>query len=249
MHLQNAVAVVTGGTGGLGRRICRALGLRGVHVAACYATRQAEGEAVARQVRQLGTRAIALKVDVASPDSVQRLVEQVVREFGRIDILVNDAAYNKWVPFSQLQDLDLETWTKILDANLTGPFICSKAVAPIMREQHQGRIVNVGSIAGLHPIGSSIAYAVSKAALTHLTRCLAVALAPEVQVNCVAAGFMEGTLMSDNLSPEYRQRARQGSLLQRAADKDDVAEVVVEFCRTDSVTGQTLVVDSGRVFH
>ena len=249
MHLQNAVAIVTGGTGGLGRRICRALALRGVHVAVCYATRRAEGEAVAQEVRQLGTRATVVKVDVASPESVQQLADQVVREFGRIDILVNDAAYNKWVPFSQLQDLDLETWTKILDVNLTGPFICSKAVAPIMREQHQGRIVNVGSIAGLHPIGSSIAYAVSKAALTHLTRCLAVALAPEVQVNCVAPGFMDGTVMSDNLSPEYRQRARQGSLLQRAADKDDMAAVVVEFCRTDSVTGQTLVVDSGRVFH
>jgi 3-oxoacyl-[acyl-carrier protein] reductase len=162
---------------------------------------------------------------------------------------VNDAAYNKWVPFSRLQDLDLETWTKILNVNLTGPFICSKMAAPIMKEQGHGRIVNVGSIAGLNPIGSSIAYAVSKAALTHLTRCLAVALAPDILVNCVAPGFLEGTRMSHNLSPEYQQRARQGALLQRAADKDDVAEVTVEFCRTESITGQTLVIDAGRVFH
>jgi 3-oxoacyl-[acyl-carrier protein] reductase len=118
-----------------------------------------------------------------------------------------------------------------------------------MKRQGRGRIVNIGSIAGLHPIGSSIAYAVSKAALTHLTRCLAVALAPDVLVNCVAPGFMEGTRMSENLAPEYQQKARQGSLLQRAADKDDVAATVVEFCRTDSITGQTLVIDAGRVFH
>ncbi len=249
MNLQNAVAIVTGGTGGLGRRICHALALRGVHVVVCYAERKAAGEAVAEDLRQLGTQAVAVGVDVASPDSVQRLMEHAVREFGRIDILVNDAAYNKWVPFSQLQDLDLETWTKILDVNLTGPFICSKMAAPIMKEQGHGRIVNVGSIAGLNPIGSSIAYAVSKAALTHLTRCLAVALAPHILVNCVAPGFLEGTRMSDNLSPEYQQRARQGALLQRAVDKDDVAEVIVEFCRTESVTGQTLVIDAGRVFH
>ena len=164
-------------------------------------------------------------------------------------ILVNDAAYNKWIPFAQLQELQMEDWTKILEVNLTGPFVCSKAVAPIMKRQGRGRIVNVSSLAGLSPIGSSIPYAVSKAALIHLTRCLAVALAPEVLVNCVAPGFMEGTRMSENLAPEYQQKARQNSLLQRAADKDDVAEMVAEFCRTESITGQTLVVDAGRVFH
>jgi len=118
-----------------------------------------------------------------------------------------------------------------------------------MKRQGQGRIVNIGSIAGLNPSGSSIAYAVSKAGLIHLTRCLAVALAPEVLVKCVAPGFMEGTRMSESLAPEYQQRARQSALTKRAVDKNDVAEVIIEFCRTDSITGQTLVVDGGRVFH
>ncbi len=173
----------------------------------------------------------------------------VLGVFGRVDILVNDAAYNKWIPFRQLTDLGLEDWNRILTTNLTGPFICSKAVAPIMKRQGGGRIVNVSSIAGFGPTGSSIAYAVSKAGLNHLTRCMAVALAPEILVNGVAPGFMEGTRMSENLAPEYRERAMQGALLQRATDKDDVAALVVEFCRTDSITGQTLVVDAGRVFH
>ena len=85
--------------------------------------------------------------------------------------------------------------------------------------------------------------------MIHPTRCMAVALAPDVLVNCVAPGFMEGTRMTENLSPEYQEKAKQGALLRRAADKDDVAELVVEFCRTDSITGQTLAIDSGRVFH
>jgi len=107
----------------------------------------------------------------------------------------------------------------------------------------------VSSVTGLSPTGSSIAYAVSKAGLIHLTRCMAVALAPDVLVNCVAPGFMEGTRMSENLSPEYRQKIKQGALLRRETDKDDVAELVVELCRTESITGQTIVIDAGRVFH
>jgi 3-oxoacyl-[acyl-carrier protein] reductase len=188
-------------------------------------------------------------VDVASPESTRSLMADVVRMFGRIDILVNDAAYNKWIPYPRLDDLRVEDWNQILTVNLTGPFLCIKAAAPLMKRQGGGRIVNVSSVAGLSPTGSSIAYAVSKAGLNHLTKCMAVALAPEILVNCVAPGFMEGTRMSENLSPDYRQRAKQGALLQRETDKEDVAALVVEFCRTDSVTGQTLVVDAGRVFH
>lgn len=249
MDLKGAVAVVTGGTGGLGRRICRSLVLEGARVAVCYRQRRDEGEAVARDLQRLGGQAVPFQVDVNLPESVSGLVDHAMRTFGRIDILVNDAAYNKWIPYRQLDDLRLEDWSQILAINLTGPFLCIKAAARVMKKQGGGRIVNVSSIAGLSPTGSSIAYAVSKAGLNHLTRCMAVALAPEVLVNCVAPGFMEGTRMSENLPPEYRQRAKQGALLQRETDKDDVAAFVVEFCRTDSVTGQTLVVDAGRVFH
>lgn len=107
----------------------------------------------------------------------------------------------------------------------------------------------VAIIAGLTPSGSSIACAVSKAGLIHLTRCLAVALAPQVLVNCVAPGYLEGTRMTENLAPEFREKARQMALLQRAADKDDVADQVVALCRTESMRGQTVVIDSGRIFH
>lgn len=249
MNLKGSVAIVTGGTGGLGRRICRSLASHGVRVAVGYQRRGDEAEGVARELQALGGEAVPAQADVLQADSVDRLVAEVVRAFGRIDILVNDAAYNKWIPFPQLGDLSLEDWNRILATNLTGPFICTKAVVPIMKRQGQGRIVNVSSIAGLSPTGSSIAYAVSKAGLNHLTKCMAVALAPDILVNGVAPGYMEGTRMSEHLAPEYRERAMRGALLQRATDKDDVAELVVEFCRTDSITGQTLVVDAGRVFH
>lgn len=247
MDLEEAVAIVTGGTGGLGRRICRGLALSGARIAVGYQRRRDECDAVVHELHQLGGRAVPAQVDVTQPASVDRLVERVTREFGRLDILVNDAAYNKWIPFARLDDLHMDDWNAILLTNLTGPFTCIKAVAPIMKRQGRGRIVNVSSIAGSAPTGSSIAYAVSKAGLNHLTRCMAVALAPEILVNCVAPGFMEGTRMTENLSAEYRERARQGALLRRPVEKDDVAAMVVEFCRTDSITGQTLVIDAGRV--
>lgn len=249
MDLRMAVAIVTGGTGGLGRRICRSLARHGVRVAVCYQQRGEEAETLARELRASGGEAAPFRVDVLQPEAVEGLTREVVATFGRLDILVNDAAYNKWIPYAPLEGLSLDDWTRILTTNLTGPFVCAKAVAPFMQRQGGGRIVNVSSIAGFSPTGSSIAYAVSKAGLNHLTRCLAVALAPAILVNGVAPGFMEGTRMSENLAPEYRERATQGALLRRATDKDDVAELVVELCRTDSITGETVIIDAGRVFH
>ena len=125
----------------------------------------------------------------------------------------------------------------------------TKAVAPIMKAQGRGRIINIASVAGLSPTGSSIAYAVSKAGLIHLTRCMAVALAPETLVNCVAPGLLDGTRATANLRPEQVERSASGSLLKRPADKDDCADMVVAMCHTETMTGQTVVIDSGRIFH
>jgi len=176
-------------------------------------------------------------------------VERVLAAFGRIDILVNNAAYNQLVPFKDLDGMTLELWERILRINTTAPFLCVKAVAPVMLRQKRGRIVNVTSVAGLAPSGSSIAYAVSKAALTHLTRCLAVALGPAVAVNAVAPGLLRGTKMTARLSPDFVERGLKQSALQKLVDLDDVADQVVTFCRSDSTTGQVMVIDSGRVYH
>jgi 3-oxoacyl-[acyl-carrier protein] reductase len=175
------------------------------------------------------------------------MVEQAKAAFGRVDILVNDAADNKEVAFTDLDSLTHELWNHIMDTNLTGTFHCIKAVAPLMKAQGQGRIINISSGAGLVPRGSSIAYAVSKAGMIHLTKCMAVALAPAVTVNSIAPGFMEGTRMSANWSPDYAAGAADRTLLRRTVSKDDVAEQLITFCRSDSVTGQTILMDSGRV--
>ncbi len=250
MELKGTVALVTGGNGGLGQRICHALAREGVHIAVMYAQSRDQAEAVARDLASRHQiNAAAFACDITDQAAVQALVGAVTSRFGRLDILVNDAAYNKSIPFAELDNLTQQEWDKILAVNLTGPMRLTKAVAPIMKAQGQGRVVNISSVAGLTPTGSSIAYAVAKAGLIHLTRCMAVAMAPETLVNCVAPGLLEGTRATANLRPEMIERSASASLLKKAADKDDCADMVVTMCRTDTMTGQTIVIDAGRVFH
>ena len=247
MELKGCAAIVTGGSGGLGQRICRALALNGVDVVVNYAESEAKAKGVAEDLSKLGVRAIAIQADVTDPAAVARMVEQTKTEFGRVDILVNDAAFNKTIGFADLDGMTHELWNHIMTTNLTSAFICIKAVAPLMRAQRQGRIVNISSGAGVAPRGSSIADAVSKAGMIHLPKGMAVALAPEVTVNCVAPGLMMGTRMTANRPPEHvAKAATEYAVLRRAVDKDDVAGQVVVFCRSDSVTGQTIIMDCGR---
>jgi 3-oxoacyl-[acyl-carrier protein] reductase len=249
MELRGTVALVTGGNGGLGQRICHALAREGVHVAVMYAQSRDEAEGVARELAsRYQVNAAAFGCDVTDGAAVERLVGAVAGQFGRLDILVNDAAYNKAIPFPNLDELTMEVWDRIIAVNLTGPMRLCKAVAPVMKAQGSGRIVNIASVAGVAPTGSSIAYAVSKAGLIHLTKCMAVALAPETLVNCVAPGHLEGTRATANLRPEQTERSRASALLKRSADKDDCADMVVTMCRTETMTGQTMVIDAGRYF-
>ena len=250
MELRGTVALVTGGNGGLGQRICHALAAEGANIAVVYAKSREQATGVARDLtsrHQIDAAAFAC--DIVDAAAIERLIGDVGKRFGRIDILVNDAAYNKSIPFPDLDGLTPELWDTILAVNLTGPMRLTKAIAPVMKAQGRGRIVNIASVAGLGPTGSSIAYAVSKAGLIHLTRCMAVALAPETLVNCVAPGLLEGTRATSNLRPEQVERAASGSLLKKAADKDDCAQMVVTMCRTETMTGQTVVIDAGRLFH
>ncbi len=250
MDLRGAVALVTGGNGGLGQRICRALAREGAHIAVAYAQSRDQAEGVARELASSHqVNAAAFACDVTDDAALERLVGDVTGRFGGLDILVNDAAYNKSIPFTDLDDMTPEVWDRIMAVNLTGPMRLMQAVAPVMKGQGRGRIVNISSVAGLGPTGSSIAYAVSKAGLIHLTRCMAVAMAPETLVNCVAPGLLEGTRATSNLRPEQIERSASGSLLKKPADKDDCADMVVAMCRTETMTGQTVVIDSGRTFH
>jgi 3-oxoacyl-[acyl-carrier protein] reductase len=250
MELRGAVALVTGGNGGLGQRICHALAKEGTHIAVMYAQSREQAEGVARDLTSsYQINAAAFACDITDGTAVDQLLRDVTARFGRLDILVNDAAYNKAIPFTDLDNLTEEVWDKIIAVNLTGPMRLTKAVAPIMKAQGRGRVVNISSVAGLGPQGSSIAYAVSKAGLIHLTKCMAVAMAPETLVNCVAPGLLEGTRATANLRPEMIAHGASTSLLKKPADKDDCADMVVTMCRTETMTGQTVVIDSGRTFH
>ncbi len=249
MELNGAVALVTGGNGGLGQLICQHLAREGVHVAVMYAQSREPAEGIARDLKSRHQiNAAAVQCDITDGAAIARVIGEVTRQFGRLDILVNDAAYNKAIPFPDLDGLTDEVWDQIIAVNLTGPMRLIKAVAPVMRGQGRGRIVNIASVSGVAPTGSSIAYAVSKAGLVHLTKCMAVALAPHTLVNCVAPGLLEGTRATANLRPEQIQNSSNTALLKKPADKDDCADMVVTMCRTDTMTGQTIVIDSGRYF-
>ena len=221
----------------------------GVHVAVVCGVNIKAARDVAGEMRGYGVESEAFACNLELPERIDQTVVDVAEHFGRIDILINDAALNKAIAFQDLDSLDLEIWNQILAVNLTAPLLTCKAVAPIMKQQGAGRIVNISSVAGFAPSGSSIAYAVSKAGLNHLTKCMAVALAPEVLVNGVAPGLIEGTQLTSRLRPEMIERANKTALLKKPADKDDIADQVVTMCRTDTMTGQTAIIDSGRIFN
>src|SRR5262249_55663089 len=135
MDLKGSVALVTGGNGGLGQRICHALAAGGANIAVVYAPSAKGADAGGHELTGDGIEAAAFGCDVTQAAQVARLVDDVTKRFGRIDILINDAAYNKSIPFDDLDRMTVEEWSKIIDVNLTGPFHCIKAVAPVMKKQ------------------------------------------------------------------------------------------------------------------
>ena len=249
MDLNGCAALVTGGSGDLGRAIALALADAGANVAVTWVDYKEGAIETCRRVAERGRRTAMVQLDLNDTASIAPAVDAVIAELGRLDILVNNAGWNAGVPFRDLDGLTVDIWDRIQDVNLRGPFFLARAAARHLRSRGAGRIVNVASVAGLRPAGSSIAYAVAKAGLIHLTRCLAVALAPEVTVNCVAPGLMEGTRMAKRLPAEVVESTRRLAVLQRSTAIDDVAAQVVAFCRADSVTGQVLNIDAGVHFH
>lgn len=245
MELHGRVALVTGGSGDLGSAIARALARAGASVAVTYVGEEEQARRVASEITGSGVESWAVRLDQEDPQMPGDVVAATVERFGRFDVLVNNAAWNVGIPFRDLDALTPDVWDRIYDTNVRGPYLLARAAATPLREHGGGRIVNIASSGGIYPAGSSIAYSTSKAALIHLTRCLAVALAPDVLVNCVAPGLIEGTRMAGRLPQSVVELAHRNALLQRSATTADIADQVVAFCRTDSITGQVLPVDGG----
>lgn len=240
------VAIVTGGGTGIGRACSLAFAAAGAHVAVNYSRSQAEAEGTAQECRAAGGgEAIAIRADVASAAEIDRLVAETVERWGRIDTLVNNAGTTVFAPYDDLDAMTEEAWDRLLAINLKAPFFASRAVAPHMKQGGHGSIVNVASIAGLRPVGSSVAYCASKAAVLSLTQSLATALGPEIRVNAVAPGFIETRWHAGRAM--NADAARERTPLQRNGTPEDVAEVVL-FLATSAtfVTGEIVVVDGGR---
>lgn len=237
MDLDDRVVIVTGGRGGLGSVICAEFIANGCRVVSV--------DVISTDAGRQTPGAIQIVADVSTSAGANQICDGALDAFGRIDILVNNAGINQLVPFPDLDALTDELWDSILAVNLGGPWRCVRAIAPIMKANGQGRIISIASTAGLGPTGSSIAYAVSKAGLIHLTRCLAVALAPDISVTAVAPGLMENTGVGARLSPEYLDGFRGRAALGRTVDPADVARTVITLARSDSTTGSVYPVDAG----
>lgn len=248
MDLREKVALVTGGGTGLGRAISLAFAREGMDIAVNYSRSETEAAETAAELRALGVRAITVRADVSKADEVKAMVDRVIQEFGRIDVLMNNAGTTVFVPFSDLEGVSETDWDRIMAVNVKGAWLCAKAVAPFMKRQGAGRIIQTTSISGLRPGGSSLPYSVSKAAGTMLTRGLALALAPEITVNAVAPGLID-TRWGRAWGDRDIQKAVEEAPLKRLPSLEDCAAAVVLLAKNDSMTGQTIVVDAGRYMH
>ena len=245
MNINGKVALVTGASGDIGGAIARRIGSRGAHVICTYVGAE---EAAARTVADIegaGGAASALQLDQRDPDAIERCAAAVRAQHGTLDVLVNNAAWNIGIPFPKLEELTAEIWDRVLETNLRAPFLLARAFADLLKGGGGGDIVNISSAGGISPGSSSIAYSSSKAGLNHLTRCLAVAMAPDVKVNCVAPGLVEDTRMAKRLPPAMAQGARDQAVLGQVGSADDIAAQVIVFVESDTISGQTMVVDGG----
>jgi 3-oxoacyl-[acyl-carrier protein] reductase len=244
MDLAGKVALVTGGGTGIGKAISLALARGGANVAVNYSRSEDDAVATAHEVESIGVRGIAVQADVSRAEDVDAMVGRVVEELGRLDLLVNNAGMTVFVPFPDLLGIEEAAWDQIMAVNVKAPFLCSRAAAEPMRRAGGGSIVIISSVAGIKAGGSSVAYAVSKAGVIHLTKCLAIALAPDIRVNSVAPGFVR-TRWGERFSEEQKQRMEQNAPLRRGVAPEEIATATLECLRNDAMTGQTVVVDAG----
>ncbi|WCK55051.1 SDR family NAD(P)-dependent oxidoreductase [Aneurinibacillus sp. Ricciae_BoGa-3] len=244
MDLKNKVALVTGGGTGIGRATCLALAKRGAAVAVNYSRSKAEAEETAQIINSEGGHAIAIRADVSQDKQVREMVDTIVQRFRTIDFLVNNASITQHISFDDLEAATEEVWDELYDVNVKGMFYCARAVSPFMKNNKQGAIVNVGSIAGQTGLGSSLPYAVSKAAVHGLTKSLAHALAPDIRVSCVVPGAVATRWWAGK--EEQMKRLAPNLLLQRISTPEDIAQFICAALEQEAMTGQIITIDSGQ---
>ncbi|MGP4061011.1 SDR family oxidoreductase [Halobacillus sp. H74] len=245
--LTGKVALVTGGGRGLGKQIAEGLAESGAHVVVC--SRKVEAcQEVSEQLKRIGVDSLAFECDVTNPDSMQKVVDQTVEHFGRIDILINNSGATWGAP---VEEMPLEAWQKVFNVNVTGTFLMSQMVGKVMLEQGSGKIVNISSVAGMK--GSdpkymdTIGYNSSKGAVLTFTKDLAVKWGPRgIHVNAIAPGFFP-TKMSKALMDKGEEAFLQGTPLRKFGSEDDLkgAAIFLSSAASNHVTGDVVIVDGG----
>lgn len=242
-------ALVTGASTGIGRSVVLALARAGYDVAVNYASSEAAARETAAEAEQSGAKTLLVKCDVSDEAGVRAMLAEVGRTFGRLDVLVNNAGTTaRWKP-KDLESLSLEEWDRVFAVIVRGLFQVTRAALPLLRQGADPCIVNTASIVGLRPGPQPLPYAASKAAVVNLTKTLAWNLGPEIRVNAVAPGWMEGDWMKRMLKDKYEElmgkRAR-ATPLRRCVTADDVAETVMTLIESNRfVTGEVIVIDGG----
>ncbi len=242
-------ALVTGSSSGIGAAAAIALARAGYDVAVNYASSKARAEATAAACAAEGGNSFAVKCDVADDGEVRAMIAACEDAFGRLDVLVNNAGTTIETASGDMDAVDLDAWDRVFAVNVRGLFQVTRAAVPLLRKSRDPCIVNTCSIAGLRPGPQPLPYAASKAAVANLTQTLAGALGPEIRVNAVAPGWMEGDWMERTLAENYdglmARRARY-TPLKRVATAEDVAETMLGLIEGNKfVTGHIVVIDGG----
>ncbi|PFA67915.1 beta-ketoacyl-ACP reductase [Bacillus sp. AFS015802] len=246
MKLEGKVALVTGASRGIGREIALGLAREGCNVAVNYAGSEAKANEVVDEIKGLGRDAIAVQCNVSDAEAVQAMVKETIGHFGSIDILVNNAGITKDNLLMRMKESE---WDDVININLKGVFLCTKAVTRQMMKQRSGRIINISSIVGVSGNPGQANYVAAKSGVIGLTKTTAKELAPRgITVNAIAPGFIS-TDMTDQLPEDVRNEMLKQIPLSRFGDPEDIAKVVT-FVASDSasyMTGQTLHIDGGMV--
>ena len=250
MDMEGAVAIVTGSSSGVGAACARQLAEKGSHVVINYAHNEQGAEATRHACSAFGVETEIVRADVSEDDDCRRLAACALDRWGRIDALVNNAGITRFCEHSDLDGLDKQDFLDIYSVNTVGAYQMVRAVVPAMKKGGRGAIVNVASIAGVMGVGSSIAYAASKGALITMGLSLARVLGPEVRVNTICPGFIQGDWLEQGMGADRYARTKayleQSTPLQLTTTPDTIAEGVLYFITGgDVITGETLMLDGG----
>ncbi|WP_369213444.1 SDR family NAD(P)-dependent oxidoreductase [Streptomyces flavofungini] len=238
------VALITGSSSGIGAAIARRLSADGMRVVVNSARSAEAGKELAASLPE----AVYVQGDVSDPDAARHIVQAAIDAYGRLDVLVNNAGATRFIPLQDLEAADATVWRDLFDVNVFGAWQLTTAAVPHLRKAEAASIVNISSVSAARAMGSSIPYAVSKAALNHMTRLLATQLGPNIRVNAIAPGLVDTPWYDE--APEVWEGSRDwitaNTPLRRVGTPEDVAEAVLYLTRAAYTTGDVLTVDGGR---